>query len=157
MIKSWRKNKTLYLKNKIVKILMKNGKKNTGEKIFLRFLKLIQKLTHQNSKTLFHSAIFNSANTFKVNEHLVKKGKRKTTKIIPFFIMNDSLRIAAALKQVAKTTAAKNKNSINFYQSLVNEILALALCNLKSSCIEQKNEVQKQIFANKRYLSKFRW
>lgn len=154
MIKALKKNKTLHLKNKIVNTLMKNGQKNTGEKILLKFLKGLQKSTSKNSKILLHSAIINSASAFKVSEQSVKRGKRKATKTIPSFIINDSLRITTTLKLIARISA-KTKSSKNFHQSLIAEVLASS--SLKSQSIDKKNEVQKQILMNKRYLSKFRW
>ena len=154
MIKSLKKNKTLYLKNKIVNTLMKNGKKTTGEKILLKSLKSLQKSTNKNFKILLHSAITNSASAFKVNEQAVKKGKRKATKNIPSFIIDDSLRITTALKLLTKTSS-KNKSSDFLYKKLVAEILSSSA--LKSQSVDQKNEIQKQILLNKRYLAKFRW
>jgi ribosomal protein S7 len=73
MIKSLRKNKTSYLKTKIVNTLMKSGRKTTGEKILLKSLKSLQKSTNRKFKTLLHSAIVNSASAFKVNEQVSKK------------------------------------------------------------------------------------
>ena len=154
MIKSLKKNKTSHLKTKIVNTLMKSGRKTTGEKILLKSLKSLQKSTDKNFKTLFHSAIVNSASAFKVNEQAVKKGKRKAIKSIPSFIINDSLRITNALKSLTRISA-KSKNSNFLYKKLVAEILSSSA--LKGQSIDQKNEIQKQILVNKRYLSKFRW
>jgi ribosomal protein S7 len=154
MIKSLKKNKTSYLRNKVVNTLMKSGKKKTGEKILLKFVKSLQKSTDKNSKVLLQLAIINSTSTFKLNEQSIKKGKRKAKKNIPAFIISDSLRITTALKLIVKVSA-KNKNSNSFYQSLMAEILSSSAS--KGQSIDQKNELQKQILINKRYLSKFRW
>jgi len=154
MIKSLKKNNTLHLKNKMVNTLMKSGKKKTGEKILLKFLKSLQKSTDKNCKVLLQSAIINSTSAFKLTEQSIKKGKRKAKKNIPSFIINDSLRIVTALKLIKKVSA-KNKSINYFYQSLANEILASSAS--KSQSVDQKNELQKQILINKRYLSKFRW
>lgn len=154
MIKSLKKNKTSHLKRKIVNTLMKSGRKTTGEKILLKSLKSLQKSTDKNFKTLLHSAIVNSASAFKVNEQAVKKGKRKAIKSIPSFIISDSLRIATALKLLARISS-KSKNSDFLYKKLVAEILSSSA--LKGRSIDEKNEVQRQILVNKRYLSKFRW
>jgi ribosomal protein S7 len=154
MIKSLKKNNTLDLKQKIVNTLMKSGKKKTGEKIILKFLKSLQKSTNKNFKLLLQSAIINSTSTFKLNEQSIKKGKRKAKKNIPSFIISDSLRIITALKLIKKVSA-RNRNSNYFYQSLTAEVLLSSA--LKGRSIDQKNELQKQILINKRYLSKFRW
>ena len=84
----------------------------------------------------------------------MKKGKRKSKKITPSFIVKDSLRILTALKSI-QASAKKNKNSMNFHKSLVKEVLASA--SLKSQSIEQKAKLQNQILLNKRYLSRFKW
>ena len=154
MIKLLKKNKAQYLQNKIVNILMKNGKKNTSEKILIQSLKSLQKSTAKNPIAVIQTAIINSTSTFKVSEQSVKKGKRKAIKTIPSFILGDSLRITAAFK-LMKKTSIKNKNSNHFYQSLFTEFLSTA--SLKSQTIDQKNNVQRQILMNKRYLTKFKW
>lgn len=154
MIKSLKKNNTSHLRNKIVNTLMKSGKKKTGEKVLLKFLKGLQKSTDKNFKVLLQSAIINSTSTFKLNEQSVKKGKRKATKSTPSFITSDTLRIITALKLIKKVSA-NNKHSKYFYQSLTVEILAASAS--KGQSIVQKTELQKQILINKRYLSKFRW
>lgn len=154
MIKSLKKNNSLHLKNKIINTLMESGKKKTGEKILLKFLKSLQKSTDKNFKVLLQSAVINSTSTFKLNEQSIKKGKRKAKKNIPSFIINDSLRIITALKLIKKVSA-RNKSSNYFYQSLMAEVLAASASQGQS--VDQKNELQKQILMNKRYLSKFRW
>lgn len=155
MIKFKKRINIIGLKNKTVNTFMASGKKRTGEKILLKVSKLTQRLTHKNSKSLIQLAIINSTPTFKLNEQSVKKGKRKSIKSTPSFLNNDSLRIMASLKFL-KNAAHKNRNSVSFYQSLVKEIQASASLT-NSQSVEQKNELQKQILINKRYLSKFRW
>jgi ribosomal protein S7 len=154
MIKSLKSNKTFDLKTKIVNTLMISGKKKTGEKVLLKFAKLLQKSTNKNFKSLVQLAIVNSTPTFKLNEQILKKGKRKAIKSTPSFITSDSLRIMTSLKFI-RNAVAKNKSSVYFYESLVNEIMASSA--LKSQAVDKKNELQKQILINKRYLSKFRW
>jgi ribosomal protein S7 len=152
-MKSKRKNAMIF-KNKIVNVFMKNGKKHTSEKILLKSSKLIQKSSRKNFKNLAQLAIINTTSAFKLNEQVMKKGKRKSTKVTPSFIINDSLRVMTALKFI-KNTVQKKKNSISSCKNLSNEILASSL--LKSQSIEQKTKLQTQILLNKRYLSKFKW
>jgi ribosomal protein S7 len=147
-------NKSILLKDKIINVYMKKGKKHTGEKILLKFSKLLQKSTKKNFQSLVQLALINSTPAFKLNEQAMKKGKRKSKKVIPSFIVKDSLRIMTALKFIT-SIAYKNKRSISFYKSLVKEVLASS--HLKSQSIEQKNKLQTQVLLNKRYLSKFRW
>jgi len=154
MIKSLKGNKTFNLKAKIVNTLMISGKKKTGEKILLKFAKLLQKSSNKNFKNLVQLAIINSTPTFKLNEQVVKKGKRKSVRSTPSFITSDSLRIMASLKLIINAVN-KSKTSTSFYETLANEVLASSAA--KSQAVDKKNELQKQILINKRYLSKFRW
>lgn len=149
-----RKKKVIVFKNKIVNVFMKNGKKHTGEKILLKSSKLLQKSSKKNFQNLVQLAIINTTSAFKLNEQVMKKGKRKSKKITPSFIIKDSLRIMTALKFI-RNTVQKNKSSTDFYRNLANEILASS--SLKSQSIEQKTKLQTQILLNKRYLSKFKW
>ena len=149
-----RKNKAIIFKNKIVNVFMKNGKKYTCEKILLKSSKLLQKSSKKNFQNLVQLAVINTTSAFKLNEQVMKKGKRKSKKITPSFIIKDSLRIMTALKFI-KNTVQKNKRSTSFYKNLANEILASS--SLKSQSIEQKTKLQTQILLNKRYLSKFKW
>ena len=152
-MKSRRKNAIIF-KNKIVNVFMKNGKKHTSEKILLKSSKLIQKLSRKNFKSLAQLAIVNTTSAFKLNEQVMKKGKRKSKKVTPSFIIKDSLRVMTALKFI-KNTVQKKKNSANSFKNLSNELLASS--SLKGQSIEQKTKLQTQILLNKRYLSKFKW
>lgn len=154
MIRSSKNAKKFILKTKIINTLMLNGKKNTGEKILLKFVKKLQKSNDKDFKKLVQLAIINSTSTFKLNEQVVKKGKRKAVRYTPSFITTNSLRIMTSLKLI-KYFATKNKSSNQFYVSLVNEIFMAS--NLKGQSVEKKTELQKQILANKRYLANFRW
>jgi ribosomal protein S7 len=154
MIKSLKNIKTFNLKTKIINIIMISGKKNTGEKILLNFAKKLQKSNNKHFKKLVQLAIINSTPTFKLNEQIIKKGKRKAVRSTPSFIMTDSLRTMTSLKSI-KRSVVKSKNSNQFYEALANEILLAS--NLKGQSVDKKTELQKQILANKRYLSKFRW
>ena len=154
MIKSNKNIKICNLKTKIINVLMLSGKKSTGEKILLKSAKKLQKLSNKHFKTIIQMAIINSTSTFKLNEQIVKKGKRKTVRSIPSFVTTDQLRIMLSLKLI-KNAALKSKGSNEFYESLSNEILMAS--SLKGQSINIKTDLQKQILANKRYLAKFYW
>ena len=113
-----------------------------------------EKVSKKNFQNLVQFGIVNTTSAFKLNEQIMKKGKRKSKKVTPSFIIKDSLRVMTALKFI-KNTVQKKSNSANFYENLANEILASA--SLKSQSIEQKTKLQTQILLNKRYLSKFKW
>lgn len=55
-----KRNKTIALKNKIVNVFMKNGKKHTGEKNLLKSSKLLQKSSRKNFQNLVQLAIINT-------------------------------------------------------------------------------------------------
>lgn len=154
MIKSLKKNKKFSMYLKMVNMLMKHGKKKTSEKLVLKFLKFFQKSTNKNAKTLFSLALMNTTFTFKVKEQTIKRGKRKTTRINPVFLTNNYLRIAMVLKFIKENVAKDNNRSV-FYKAFVKEILLSA--EGKGVIIDKKNNLQKQLLTNKRYLSKFRW
>ena len=149
-----KKNNAIVLKNQIVNSFMKNGKKHTGEKILLKLSKSLQKLTHKNFQSLVQLAIINVAPAFKLREQVMKKGKRKSKKVIPSFIMKDSLRVMTALKQI-RDVVRKDKSANSFYKKVSAEILDTS--SSKGTSIEQKTELQSQVLVNKRYLAKFRW
>ncbi len=71
MIKLSQTGKSFNLKTKIINTLMISGKKNTGEKILLKFAKRLQKSSKKNFKSLVQLAIINSTPTFKLNEQIV--------------------------------------------------------------------------------------
>lgn len=149
-----KKNNTLTLKNQIVNSFMQNGKKHTGEKILLKLSKTLYKSTSKNLQSLVHLALVNLVPVFKLSEQTMKKGKRKSKKIIPSFITKDSLRVMTTLKLI-RNTARKNRSSGNFYKSLSKEVLDAS--TLKGKSLEQKIKLQNQVLLNRRYLAKFKW
>lgn len=149
-----KKNSVTVLKNQIVNIFMKDGKKHTGEKILLKLSKSLQKSTQKNFQSLVQLAVINVAPAFKLNEQTMKKGKRKSKKIIPSFIVKDSLRVMTSLKSI-KDGVRKDKSSNSFYKKLVLKVLGAS--SMKSVSAEQKTKLQNQVLLNKRYLAKFRW
>lgn len=149
-----KKSNSMVVKNQIVNSFMKNGKKYTGEKILLKLSKSLQKSTQKNFQTIVQLAIINLTPAFKLNEQTMKKGKRKSKKMILSFIVKDFLRVMTALKSI-KDVAQKDKSSSSFSKKLNKEILGASA--LKGMSIEQKAKLQNQILLNKRYLAKFRW
>ena len=134
------------LKQKFTNTLMKSGNKKTAEKVLIKSFKLIQKLNRKNNKNLIKNSIINSTLTFKLSKQSKKKGKRKLNKEIPSFIKKDTTRTLLAFKN----------NEINhFYKKLSQEILDSSFN--KGKAIEKKNEIQKQVLMQKRYLLNFRW
>jgi len=149
-----KKDKTPVLKNKMVNVFMKSGNKFTSEKMLLKSSKLLQKSSKKNFQHLIQLAIINTTSTFKLNEQIMKKGKRKSKKVIPSFIVKDALRVMTSLKYL-KTAVNKSKTIVNCHKNLAEEILAFSY--FKGQLVEQKTKFQTQILLNKRYLSKFKW
>lgn len=148
------KNLSSTLKTKLLNILMSHGKKNTSEKILFNSIKKIHKAQHFHLKSILKLAFLNSIPVFKLNEQVIKKGKRKVKKKIPFFLVGDSNRIIHGLK-VIKETSHKLRQSDSFYKSLSSELINLV--KEKSSSMAINREIKNQVSQNKRYVSRFRW
>lgn len=146
--------KILFLKDKTVNEFMESGKKPTGEKILLKFVKSFQKQNRKNFKSLLQFAIINATPVFSVNTQVVKKGKKKAINEVPIFLSNHSIRIRNSLK-FFKQSATKEKKTSHFYKLLSKEVLNSS--KLNSVSITEKNDLQKQVLKNKRYWSNFKW
>lgn len=144
----------LEIKNRIYNISLNNGNKKTGEKNVLRTLKKLQKLSKKQHLNIISLAIKNSTPALKMNKQKLKKSKKKANQEIPTFIQNNFLRINLALKYII-LNSRKRSESVSFYFKLSNEILESSI--LKSSSIEQKTELQKQILMQKNLFFKYRW
>ncbi len=79
MIKLARGHKNL--KNKVLNTLMLSGKKTTCEKVVLKSVKLLQKSTIKNCRSVIQLAVINSTPTFKLNEQAVKKANENRQKM----------------------------------------------------------------------------
>lgn len=148
------KNKKLFLKKKTTNILMKSGKKKTVEKVLLKFVKIFQKFNNKKFETLFHYSIINTTPVFFVNTRVVKKGKKKSIKDVPSFLLNDSVRIKNSI-HFFKESVIKEKKNGHFYKMLAREVLNSS--STSSTSITRKSEVQNQVLLNKRYWSNFKW
>lgn len=141
------------LKQMLISTIMNDGKKSTVEKSLIKSFKIIQKNNSSNIIEMLKESIIRSTPTFKVNQQVLKKGKRKTKQELPFFIKSKYHRIVMSLKNILSIT--QKKQDLNtFHKKFANEIL---LPYSKSKSAELKNEVQKQVLMKKRYLHKFRW
>ena len=146
--------KNIEIKKKITNTMMRNGDKKTVEKIIKKSFKLLQKQNNKNYLNIVKHSIINSTPIFKINVQSKKRGKRKVKKEIPTFINKNILRIVASFNFLSEN-ALKNKDLNCFYQKITKEIIDSSL--QKSRSIEQKNEIQKQVLLQKRYLLNFRW
>lgn len=134
---------------------MVNGKKETGERVLLKSLKEIQKESKKQSQELIKLGIAYATPAFKLHKITNKKQKKRNKKVreIPAFISDKKARISLAIKFIM--TNLKKKKSANFYEKLKQELLANA--QYRGTAIQIKNELQKQVLANKRYFAYYRW
>ena len=147
--------KKIEINNKLVNHLVINGKKTKSEKIVLKSLKALQKISKKSSKKLFQLALVHNTPIFKLNIITQKKKKKKKqkVKIIPAFVSNKTSRISFAIKFIVK--AASKKSNQPLFQKLLNEILISS--QNKSSAIETKRETQKQALLNRHLFKYYRW
>lgn len=147
--------KSIEIKKKLINHLMRNGEKKTSEKILLQSLKELQKTSLKRTKKLLKTALVNTSPVFKLHVIKNKKQKKKNRKIktVPFFIYNNLARVSLAIKFILKTVTSKK--AANFYIKLNEEILLNS--KQQGETIKLKNEIQKQVIANKRYFKFFKW
>lgn len=154
MIKSIQNMHIFRLKIKLINTIMISGKKITAEKFLLNFAKRIQKLSKKHFKKLVQKAVIFLTPAFKLNEQIIKKGKRKAIKNSFSFIISDAPRVQVSLKSI-RYFLINNKKPNQSYVKLAEEFLLAS--NLKGDTVSKKIEQQNQVLLNKRYLSKFNW
>ena len=136
------------IKTKIINFLMKNGKRNKGEKIIVKTFKELQKYSTKQSKKLLQLSVIASLPTTKTYKIRNKKNKKKTLiREVPIFIKKKTLKISLAIKFILKAIS-KKKN--NFFTKFKQEIILNS--QFKSTSITFKNELQKQSLIKKHYL-----
>ena len=150
-----KKQKKIEINNKLVNHLILNGKKTKSEKIVLKSLKALQKISKKSSRKLFQLALVHSTPVFKLNTITQKKRKKKKqkVKIIPAFISNKASRISFAIKFIVAASSKKNNQPL--FQKLLNGILISS--QNESNAIETKKETQKQALLNRHLFKYYRW
>nr|WAK85018.1 ribosomal protein S7 [Amicula sp. isolate GU52X-4 cfCalB7] len=142
------------IKNKLINLLILDGKKKTSEIILLKSFKLLQKNLTKKSKNLIQLALVNTYSIFKLYKFSSKK-KKKEIKIIPIFIKNKNTRVSIAIQFILKSST---KKTLNFSKKLREMILITSQIQNESEAIKIKNKIQKDIILlNKYYLKNFRW
>lgn len=141
------KNSIVKLKIQIYNLFLLNGNKNICEKLFLKTIKVIQKLSKKNSIDLIKLAVINNSYSIEI-----KKLKRKRKKIKEFpYIPNKKTRIFLALKNIL--SISKNKHD-NFHNKLKQQILESS--KNAGVSIKKKEAVQEQSLKLKKY-AHYRW
>jgi ribosomal protein S7 len=146
--------KKIQIKNKLINHITKNGEKKTSEKLLLKSLKKLQKTSKKQVKALLQLCILNSTPIFKLHTSSNKKQKKRNKKVreMPTFIVRPEIRTSLSIKFILSN---KEKMSKNFYSELTKKVLLTT--QSKSGPISSKNELQKKIILNKRYLTYYRW
>lgn len=139
----------LLTNKKIINHLTKNGQKASSEKIFLKITKNLQKKSNKKSKDIIILSLIALTPIFKIHEIKNKKLKKKNRKIkqIPYFINNKMTRISLSIKFWLLTLENKYKT---IDEHLSKEIILNA--QFKSETIKLKDNIQKQVLNNKRFL-----
>jgi ribosomal protein S7 len=150
------KVKQHYLKSKLIKLLLKNGKKETGEKLLLKSIKDLQQSSKKSSKILIQLAVLNTTPVFKLYTFKNKKklkGEKKKREAF-FFLKHLSLRTSLAIKDIISSVKQQNFNS--FYIAFSREILQAS--QNKGPVVNAKNELHKKVLLNKKKILRFyRW
>ena len=141
------------IKKKLLKHILKNGKKLVSEKILTKSLKSIQKSQKKPHNEIVKLAVINSTPMFRVIKLKNKRRKKKSTKEIPAFLSTYLYRTSWSLKYLSKTLSSKIDTG--FSNKLKHEILSSA--KHESSTITLKNELQTKAFEKKKYFRHYRW
>jgi len=131
-----------YLKEKLIKNTIKNGKKHTVEKNITKCFKKIQLGLNKKLKDIIKLSIRNSTPLFKLHKFEIKKGKRKKLREVPGFILYKISRNSAAIKNMLiniKTGKKKLKDNLQ------KELILNAKNNSESNSISKKIELNSKI------------
>lgn len=137
------------LKGNILNQIMTNGNKRTSEKVFIKTLKLLQKMEKdKNFEILLKTSIVNSSPTL-----YVKKIQRKRKRTTEFpYLLNPKLKLFYAVKFLILNS--KKRKSESFYQTFNQELINSS--KKVSLTFKQKVEIHKDGFA-KRKFANYRW
>lgn len=142
------------IKKKIINHLTLNGKKKTGEKLFLKSIKKLQKESLKRTEELVKLALVNVSPLFKLQKFTTKrKKKKKKIREVPFFLQNNNSRISLAIKFIIKAVDAKKSHG--FCTQWSKEVLDNSQCS--GDAVKMKNELQKQVLLKKRFFMFFKW
>lgn len=137
------------IKTQIFNKLMKNGSKQTSEKVLFKSIKKIQKLSHKkNFEDIIKLGLINSSPIIYIK---TIRRKRKQTVEFPFLLKNRA-RIFYGLTSILTTCRLKQK--LTFYKLLNLELFNSAKNNSKS--VEKKLKIHQQSFLKKKFAN-YRW
>ena len=142
--------KLKFIKKILLNNLMKNGIKNTSEKLLLKIVKSLQKrLLKKNFENIIQLSIINSSPHVYIKS--VKRRKREPLKVP--FLFNNSKKISYAAKFIVKECLLDR--SRNTFQDKVSlELFKSA--NFEGKSTKKTEELLKSSFINKKF-SNYRW
>ena len=147
--------KTNIIKQNIYNLIMKNGKKQTSEKLFLKSLKLIQKHSKfENSTEILKVSIVNNAPLTKIKTVMRNKKRRNKHNITFPYLLTFNQKILVSIKNLI-LDSRKNKNSKFFFENFTNEIITNT-CNKQSKAIEKIANQHNEAFFKKKFAN-YRW
>ena len=142
------------IKQNIYNLIMKNGKKQTSEKLFLKSLKVFQKkLKIKNSNHIIKTSIINGAPLTKLKMVNRNKKRRNKHNITFPYLLTFNQKISISIKNLILETQ-KKKNSKHFFENLFNEILNIS--NKRSNVNEKVYNQHTEAFLKKKF-SNYRW
>lgn len=141
------------VKKKLLKHILKNGKKLVSEKILTKSFKCIQKNQNKSHSEILKLAVINSTPMFRVIKLKNKRRKKKSVKEIPAFLSTYAYRTSWGLKYLTNFATSKTDNI--FFNKLKHEILSSA--KNESFTITFKNELQNKTLKVRKYFKHYRW
>lgn len=137
----------MFIKDKIINNLIKNGNKRTCEKHLFKAIKIMQKETKKSHRDIINLAIKNSTIIIKLKE--IRRKKRKTKRYFSY-VLTKKKRINNSIKDVVKSIPKK----IPLKKSLKNEFISLSKNNYT---LKNKIKSTHDLAIQKKKFSFFRW
>ena len=135
------------LVNKFINALMKEGKKNTAEKIFYNAMDIMQKKTNQEPMQIFRQALSNVKPIIEVKSRRVGG----STYQVPIEIRAER-RVSLAIRWIVDF--AKKRHEKNMKEALAAELLDAA--SGKGASVKKREDTHKMAEANKAF-AHYKW
>jgi len=141
------------IKQTVFNLIMKNGKKQTSEKLFLKSIKLLQKSTEKNTINILKTSIVHSSPLTKMKIYRRNK-KRKTKHIITFpYLLTFKQKNVLGIKNLV--LSSQNKQIPNhFFNNFSNQLINSS--NKQGKILEKILTDHNEAFLKKKF-SNFRW
>ena len=141
------------IKQKVFNLIMKKGKKQTSEKLFLKSVKLLQKSSKKNTVNIIKISIVNSTPLTKMKIFKRNK-KRKTKHVISFpYLLTFKQKNTLGIKNLILLSKSQ-KNSKSFFNNFCDQLINAS--NKQGKIIENISKHHNESFLKKKF-SNFRW